>query len=167
MGVTHRRIDRSLSKGKDNIITPTRQVEADCQQNLEIISRRLPKLRTLHLRNLPTIASTELYVSMDYLVKGIACTALDGYTGGKPSKRRKSLITIALGATVYRDIYTGSSHVNRDPVHDYLQLRVYHVDFSYQSVLGPSPTVTQVAKGFVDDATMCFDKELLCEYWLN
>ena len=104
---------------------------------------------------------------MDYLVKAIAYTALDGYTGGKPSKRRKSLITIALGAADFEDIYEGTSRVIDDPVQDYLQLRVYHVDLSYQSVLGPSPTLTQVAKGFVDDAAMCFDKELLCEHWLE
>ena len=166
MGVTQiRRIERSLSKGKDNNVTPTLQVEADCSQNLEILSRRLPKLRTLHLRNLPTIASVEFYIPMDYMVKGIACAALDGYTGGKPSERRKSLTTIALGAILCEDFDTDSSCVDLDPVHDYLQLRVYHVDLNYQSVLGPSPTATQVAKGFVDDATMCFDKELLCEHW--
>ena len=101
---------------------------------------------------------------MDYLVKSIACIALDGYIGGKLSTCRKSLTTIALGAASFEDIYESVIY-NR--VQDYLQLRVYRVDLNYESVLGPSPTITQVAKGFVDDATMCFDKDLLSEYWLN
>ena len=168
MGAIHiTRIDRSLSKGKDSNVTSTRQVEADCPQNLETISRRLPKLRTLHLRNLPEIDWTESYLSTDYLVKGIACTILDRYADSKPSNGRKTLIAIALGEPLYRDFHIGSNHFPSDPVRDYLQLRVYHVDFNYQSLLGPSPTVYQVAKGFVDDATMCSDKELLCEYWLG
>ena len=162
-----RRIEDSLFNGKDNYVTSTRQVEADCPQNLAMMSSRLPKLRTLHLRNLPKVDLTTSYLPIDYLVKGIASKILDRYADGKPSSRRKSLITIALGAVLYRDIYTGSNHFPRDPVHDYLQLRVYHVDLSYQSILGPSSTVTQVAKGFVDDVTMCFDKEVLSEYWLN
>ena len=147
-------------------MTSTWQIEADCQQSLEMISRRLPKLRTLHLRNLPTTNLTESYLPVDYLVRGTACTVLDRYADNKSLNRRKSLITIALGASLYQDIVIGSNHFSSDPVHDYLQLRVYHVDFNYQSVLGPLPTVTQVAKGFIDAATMCSDKDLLRQSWL-
>ena len=161
------RIDRNLSKGKYNQVISTWQIEANGPQDLEIISRRLPKLRTLHLRNLPKLDLTTSYLPTDYLVKGIASNMLDRYADGNPSNRRNSLITIALGAMLYRDVHIGSNYFPSDPVHDYLQLRVYHVDLSYQSVLGPSPTVTQVAKGFVDDVTMCSDKDLLSEYWLN
>lgn len=135
-------------------------------QNLERISRRLPNLRTLHLRNLPTTNLTETYLPVDYLVRGTACKVLDRYADSKSLNRQKSLVTIALGASLYQDTVIGSNHFSSDPVHDYLQLRVYHVDFNYQSVLGPLPTVTQVAKGFIDAATMCSDKELLRQCWL-
>ena len=133
---------------------------------IEQIFHRLPKLRTLHLRNLPQIGLTTFYLPIDYLVKGIASNVLDSYANSNPFNCRNSLIKIALGASIYRDVHIGSNHFPSDLARDYLQLRVYHVDFNNQSVLGPSPTVAQVAKGFVDDATMCSDKELLCEHWL-
>lgn len=100
------------------------------------------------------------------MIKGLANAVLDVFNCGNSSIRQNSLTTIALGAPVYRDIHMGSNCFPSDPVRDYLQLRVFHVDYGYQSVLGPSPVVTQVAKGTVDDATICVDKDLLQEYWL-
>ena len=126
----------------------------------------MPKLRTLHLRNLPKTDLTACCVPIDYMVKGFASAFLELDTGGIPFKHQNSLNTIALGAPVYRDLHIGSNHFPRDPVQDFLQLRVYHVDYKYQSVIGPSPTVTLVAKGTADDATTCLDKEVLHEYWL-
>ena len=144
---------------------PYEHIEADFQQ-FERISRRMPKLRTLHIRNLPKTALTELCLPTDYLVRGIASAILDAYARGKLSNRRKSLTTIALGAPLYRDIHIGSNHFPKDPTRDFLQLRVYHVDYEYQSAIGPLPTVTQVAQGTADDATTCLDKDILHEYWL-
>lgn len=140
-------------------------IEADFQQ-LETISCRMPKLQTLHFRNLPKTSLTEIYLSTDHLVKGIASTILDAYARGKVSNRPKSLTTIALGAPLYRDIHIGSNHFPKDPTRDFLQLRVYHVDYKYQSAIGPLPIVTQVAKGTADAATTCLDKDILHEYWL-
>ena len=124
------------------------------------------KLRTLHLRNQPKTDLTKAFLATNYIVKGLASSILDWYAGGKPSEGHKSLTAIALGAPVYRDLHIGSNHFPRDPVQDFLQLRVYHVEYKYQSVIGPSPTVTLVAKGTADDATTCLDKEFLHEYWL-
>ncbi len=145
---------------------PDEQIEADFQQ-LEKISCRMPKLRTLHFRNLPKIALTEIcLLPTDYLVKGIASAILDSYAHGKLSNRRGSLATIALGAPLYRDIHIGSNHFPNDLSRDFLQLRVYHVDYKYQSAIGPLPIVTQVAKGTADAATTWLDKDILHEYWL-
>lgn len=126
----------------------------------------MPKLRTLHLRNLPRTDLTASFLATDYMVKGLASSVLDLYAGGKPSKGQKSVTTIALGAPIYRDTHIGSNYFPSDPVRDYLQLRVYHVDYKYQSAIGPSPTITQVAKGTAYDATTCQDKDILHEYWL-
>ena len=126
----------------------------------------MPKLRTLHLRNLPTTNVTESFLPTDYMVKSLASALLDSYARTKPSSLPKPLTTIALGHPLYRDIHIGSNHFPSDPIRDFLQLRVYHVDYRYRSVLGPSPTVTQVAKGTADDATTCLDKDILHEYWL-
>lgn len=101
------------------------------------------------------------------MVKSLASAIMDKYPPGKSSTCQKPLTTIAIGAPVYRDIHIGSNHFPRDSGRDFLQLRVYHVDHQYQSVLGPSPIVTQVAKGTADDAVMCLDKDLLNEYWLG
>ncbi len=125
----------------------------------------MPKLRTFHCRNLPEISLTESFQPMDYVVKSLASIFLD-HARGKSSSRQNPLTTIAFGVPVYSDIHIGSNHFFRHPVRDYLQLRVYHVDHKYQSVLGPSPTVTQVAKGIADDAAICHDKDLLNAYWL-
>ncbi len=126
----------------------------------------MPKLRTLHFRNLPKTDLTGSFLPMDYMVKSLASVILESHARGKSSSRQNPLTTIAFGAPVYSDIHIGSNHFFRNPVRDYLQLRVYHVDYKYQSVLGPSPTVTQVAKGIADDAAICHDKDLLNEYWL-
>lgn len=131
------------------------------------LSLMTPKLRTLHLRNLPKTDLTSSFLPTDDIVKSLAFAIQDMYSRGKPPNRQMALTTIALGAPLYRDIHIGSNHFPSEPVRDYLQLRVYHVDYKCQSVLGPSPTVTQVAKGTADDATTCFDKDVLHEYWLS
>ena len=124
------------------------------------------KLRTLHFRNLLKTDLTTSFLPTEYMVKGLASALLDVYVGDSPSNGQKSLTTVAFGAPVSRDIHIGSNHFPSDPVRDFLQLRVYHVDYKYQSVLGPSPTVTQVAKGIANGATTCLDKEVLHAYWL-
>ena len=126
----------------------------------------MPKLRTLHIRNLPPTELNKSYLPTDYMIKGLAYAVLDAFTCGNSSTRQKSITTIAVGAPVYRDIHIGSSCLPSNLVRGFLQLRVYHVDHEYQSILGPSPVVTQVAKGTADDATTCVDKDILHKYWL-
>lgn len=126
----------------------------------------MPKLRTLHFRNLPKTDLTTSFIPNDYMLKSFVSAFLGLDAGGKRSKRQKLLTTIAIGAPVYRDIHIGSNHFPSDPARDFLQLRVYHVDYKYQSVIGTSPTITLVARGTADDATTCLDKEALHEYWL-
>lgn len=123
-------------------------------------------LRTFHIRNLPEIDFNETYLPIVYAVQSLAKLIADILASGKKSDHLPLLDTIALGAPVYRDIHVGSNHFPSESVRNFLQLRVYHVDYGYQSVLGPSPTVTEVAKGTADDATTCIDKGILHEYWL-
>lgn len=100
------------------------------------------------------------------MVRGIASAIVDVYARGEPAARPNSLTTIALGAPVCGDIHIGSNHFPRDSVRDFLQLRVYHVDYRYPSALGPMYVVTQVAKGTAFDATACIDEDVLHQYWL-
>lgn len=123
-------------------------------------------LRTLHIRNLPKSDLNAACLPTDYMVKSLATMVADILAKGIRSNHPPLLNTIAIGTPVYRDIYIGSNHFPHDPARDYMQLRVYHVDYKCQSILGTSPMVTQVAKGTADDAATCLDKDLLHDYWL-
>ena len=86
------------------------------------------------------------------------------------------LKTIALGALTYRDVYVGekwrdsctlldTSTLNQTD--DYLQLRVYHVDYCY-TVLGThSPLLTLMTKGCPCDFPPYSDIKILEPYWLK
>ena len=86
------------------------------------------------------------------------------------------LTTIALGALTYRDVYVGEKwrdsgtlidESTLDKLDDYLQLRVYHVDYCY-TVLGKySPLLTLMTKGCPCDFPPYSDITILQPYWLK
>ena len=100
------------------------------------------------------------------MVRGIASGIVDVYARSGTSDHRRSLTTIALGTPVYGDIHIGSNHFPRDPVRDFIQLRVYRVDCRCPSALGSMDRVTQVAEGTAFDAAECVDEDVLHQYWL-
>lgn len=101
---------------------------------------------------------------MEYYVKGLATMVVDIANATRKSK----LKTIAIGAPFYRDLYIGLHHAIRTPVSDLLSLRVYSVDYNYQSPSGPSPVLSQIIKGAAySSEDELYPKDLLNDYWLG
>ena len=116
---------------------------------------------------MPSIDPAGCIVPIDCMAKSLASAVLDTYLRSQPSNCQRPLTTIALGVPTYADVHIGCNHFRKDSIREYLQLRVFYVDYHYRSVRGPTPTVTEVATGVADDATMCVDQDFLNEsYWL-
>ena len=113
----------------------------------------MTKLESFSIRNMPVIDESMLYaMPSDYILKGFAARFIDIVMSGRFSGSRPALNTMSIGAPLYRDLHIGASPFSGSLVADFLQLRIYHVDCSYQALGVPSITLTQVAKGTPDEA---------------
>lgn len=140
-----------------------------------------PNLKVLNIRNMP---ETQDELAVEPMLRGLATTMMD-LIRSSPDRRIPleengcavlELKTIALGALTYRDVYVGEkwreantsldiSTLNQTD--DYLQLRVYHVDYCY-TVLGKhSPLLTLMTKGCPWDFPPYDDIKILQPYWLR
>ena len=141
-----------------------------------------PKLEVLNIRNMPETRGEFI----EPVLRGLATTIVDLIRSSPdrrvPGGRLESgygvpeLRTIALGALTYRDVYVGEKW--RDsctildtstltPTDDFLQLRVFHVDYCY-TVLGKySPLLTLMTKGCPCDFPPYNGIKILQPYWLK
>lgn len=108
----------------------------------------------------------ESFLPTGFMVYGLATMVANFLAKGEQSDLSPLLDTIAFGVPVYRDIHIGSNHFPRDLVRDFLQLRVYHVDYNYQPVFRTNLVVTDLVKGSADDTSLCLDRDVLHQYWL-
>ena len=142
-----------------------------------------PNLKVLNIRNMP---ANEDDLAVETVLRGLATTVVDLIRSSpdRPVPGRMfdtgygvpELKTIALGALTYRDVYVGEKWRGPDTIFDtstlnksddYLQLRVYHVDYCY-TVLGThSPLLTLMTKGCPCDFPPYSDMKILKPYWLK
>ena len=130
--------------------------------------RSLKNLESLCIRNLPIIdrpsASQASYLSLDHMLKGYAARFMDIVNLGRRPDSCPLLKTFSIGALLYTDLIADTS-LRTGP--GCLRLRVYQVDYSYQSLSGPSIVLTQIAKGTPSEASrLGVDTFSMWSYWL-
>ena len=130
----------------------------------------MKKLKHLSIRNMPQMAST-LGPTPEFLLKSLANIFVDIVNLHKPSGCGPLLRTLAIGAPLYRDVRVGTNHFSNNLVYDpsveFLQFRIYQVDYNYESLQPLATAVSLIAKGTPDDAWRLGRSEIPdWGYWL-
>lgn len=108
----------------------------------------MKRLESFSVRNTPKIDRSILNALLiDHTIKGFATRFLEIINQGRCPGPSPLLKTISIGALLYRDVNIGASQFSKNLAVDALQLRIYHVDYDYQSLGVHSIVVTQIAKG--------------------
>lgn len=111
-------------------------------------------LRHFNIRNLPNMPTMDHFLlPVENTLQGLADMFMGIVNAGRPTERYPQLDTIAIRALLYRDIKIRISQFSSNPiaelVADFLQIRIYNVDYNYRSPLlsDTSMVVSQIAKG--------------------
>ena len=116
----------------------------------------LNHLRTLHIRNLPSLRQEESNPSWPGISDDERSEVLITRLVRELLKRRPEqppiLELIALGLLMYKDVCAGKAFpYENERLDEFLKLRVYHVQYQ-RGFLGEFvPSITLIAKGTADD----------------
>lgn len=129
---------------------------------------RLSQLQTLNIRNLPEAKTPKTWLPNDYMMEGLATMLLNIVTKNAQTAQALTLKTIAIGAPTYGSIRVGMNHYTPSSISDFLQLRIYHVNYGCQCRNSLSPKLHLIARGTPADA--CGNAEnlnIFTLYWLD
>ncbi len=105
---------------------------------------------------------------VDHMLKKFADKFMNIAASSNYPGRRPTFKILGLGAPLYRDVKIGASHVPNSYLAEFLQLRLYHVDYSSQLPDGSSVAISQIAKGTPDKAwDLGFYDVPSWSYWLR
>lgn len=130
---------------------------------------RMKRLQLLNIRNMPELPAAYCPLALDYTLKGLATMFIDIADTKRNPKCTPLLKIIAIGAPLYRDNRIGTNQFPDNHVVDFLQLRVYHVDYDYQSGGTHQYVLSQVAKGTQNEVcgSLGIRDWLWCNWWLG
>jgi len=124
-------------------------------------------LQYFNIRNMP-VASLPSSLSVENVLKSFADMFMNIANSSTLPDRRPTFKILGLGAPLYRDVKIGASHVPNSYLAEFLQLRLYHVDYSSQLPDGSSVAISQIAKGTPDKAwDLGFYDVPSWSYWLG
>lgn len=102
------------------------------------------------------------------MVEGLGAMLLNIITKGTRIDEPSALKTLAIGASTYGNVRMGASHYAPNNVSNFLQLRIYHVNYDcrYQNSL--SPKLHLIARGTAADAWGNAENlDIFTLYWLD
>ena len=135
--------------------------------------RKLEKLKTLNIRNMPTTTLEITRLPLD-LHKAWATAFVENLSQVFKGQGRPTLKTIALGSLTWSDVWLGQQYYRNsyfrqgEEAHEFLQLRVYQISYVYDPQGFCSPVLDMVAKGCPRDLEESSDSlTILKPYWLG
>ena len=129
---------------------------------------RLSQLQTLNIRNLPVATTSKTWLPNDYMMEGLATMLLNIATKNARTAQALALKTVAIGAPTYGSVRVGTNHYTPSSTSDFLQLRIYHVNYGCQYRDSLSPKLHLIARGTPADAWGNAENlNIFTLYWLD
>jgi len=129
---------------------------------------KLRYLETLNVRNSPEAPIVKHWFPNDYVIEALVTLLVDVLKIKARRDRPRLLKTIGVGSHTYGNAVMGANHYPMHKAADFLQLRIYRVNYGHSSRGSNSPRPHLIAKGTPADAYgEAENLDIFNVYWLD